>query len=174
MSLKSFDEFCAKIVNNDPLEQQKEIFDERQQVIRTQITVEAFKVFTVCVCLNILIMEAGPQWCESYVATTALFLGISYIYWLIRNAVKGSLFGVKGTLPLETQAAALLAEGILFSFITVINNKTPEPLENFFVHDKMLSEEFVLMIFFVMCIAAAVTIFSLAFNYRKKEKSDKK
>ena len=172
MSLKSFDEFCAKIVNNDPLEQQKEIFDERQRIIRTQITVEAFKVFTVCVCVNILIMEAGPQWCESYVAATALFLGIAYIYWLIRNAAKGSLFGVKGTVPLKTQGAMLLGEGILFSYITVFNNKDPEPAENFFVHDKMLSEEFVMLIFCVMCIAAAVTIFFLAHNYNKKEKND--
>lgn len=34
MSLKSFDDFCAKIVNNDPIEQ-KEVYDERQNMIRT-------------------------------------------------------------------------------------------------------------------------------------------
>ena len=55
MSLKSFDEFCAKIINGKPVE--KEIFDERQKLVRTQITVEAFKVFTVTACVNVLIME---------------------------------------------------------------------------------------------------------------------
>ena len=170
MSLKSFDEFCAKVINSEPVE--KEIFDERQKLVRTQITVEAFKIFTVTSCVNIVVMEAGPHWCESYVAPTALFLGIAYIYWLIRNAVKGSLFGVKGTVPMELQAGALLGESLVFSYITVFNNKDIDPPENFFVHDGMLSENFVLAVFFAMGIAAAAAIFVLAHKYKKKEETD--
>lgn len=60
MSLKSFDDFCAKIVNNDPIEQ-KEIFDERQLIVRSQITKRALWAFVIMSGINLIIMECGPQ-----------------------------------------------------------------------------------------------------------------
>lgn len=77
MSLKSFDEFCAKVVNNDPVDN-KDIFDERQSISRTQNTMRAMRLFIVLTCLNILITECGPRWCESIIAPTALFAAIAY------------------------------------------------------------------------------------------------
>lgn len=62
MSLKSFDDFCAKIVNNDPIEQ-KAIFDERQSIVRSQITIRALWAFVIMTSINLTIMECGLQWC---------------------------------------------------------------------------------------------------------------
>lgn len=86
MSLKSFDDFCAKIVNNDPITTQKDIFDERQTVVRSQLTTRALWAFVIMSGINLIIMECGPQWCESWVLSTALFGAIAYLYWVCANA----------------------------------------------------------------------------------------
>ena len=54
MSLKSFDDFCAKIVNNDPIVSQKDIFDERQTVVRSQITTRALWAFVIMSGISLL------------------------------------------------------------------------------------------------------------------------
>lgn len=168
MSLKSFDEFCEKMINGEPIDN-KDIFDERQSVLRTQITVQAMKLFIVCACVNITIMECGWQWCESYIASTALFFEIAYIFWLIRNAKHGSLFGIKGTKPLEYQASVMLAEGVILQLYMFTERN--DFFEHFFVRDGRVSENLILSLLFAMCIAAAVTIFILSRKY-KKEKAE--
>ena len=46
MSLKSFDKFCERMILAEP-GSEKEIYDERQKQIRTQLTVEALTVFEI-------------------------------------------------------------------------------------------------------------------------------
>lgn len=165
MSLKSFDKFCEKMITGEPVDN-KDIFDERQSVLRTQITVQAMSIFIALACFNILIMEGGPQWCESYIASTALFAGISYIYWLFQNWRKGSLFGIKGTKPLEYQAFLMLCDGIIFPFVLFRHGQ--DFFEFFFVRNGMVSEYLMLTLFFVMCVASGITIFVLAHKHKKK------
>lgn len=165
MSLKSFDKFCEKMINSEPIDN-KDIFDERQNVLRTQITVQAMRLFIVLSCFNILTIECGPQWCESYIASTALFAGIAYIYWLIQNGRNGSLFGIKGTKPLEYQAAAILCEGIIFPLYMFGHRQ--DFFQYFFVKNGMVSEYLMLTLFFVMCVASGITVFVLAHRYKKK------
>ena len=58
MSLKSFDNFCAKMVNNEPLSQ-KEILDERQKITRQKITLQAVILFAIMCVANTPIMDFG-------------------------------------------------------------------------------------------------------------------
>lgn len=168
MSLKSFDKFCEKMINGEPVET-KDIFDERQSVLRTRITMQAMKLFIVLTCLNIVITECGPQWCESMIAPTVLFYEISYMFWLIKNACKGSLFGIKGTMPLKYQASFMLGYGILFPLYMF--DKKQDFFENFFVSNGMVSENVILILFFVLLAAMGIMILIFARRY-KKEKTE--
>ena len=111
MSLKSFDDFCAKIVNNDPIPQ-KDIFDERQTIVRAQLTTRALWAFVIMSGINLLVMECGPQWCESWVLSTAFFGAAAYLYWVCANARQGSLFGINGTATLASQMGFLFGDSI--------------------------------------------------------------
>ena len=93
MSLKSFDSFCLKMVNNEPLSQ-KEILDERQKITRQKITLQTVILFAIMFAANTLIMDFGLKWSESYAAPMMWFYLASIIYWLIANSVNGSLFGI--------------------------------------------------------------------------------
>lgn len=56
MSLKSFDKFCERMILAEP-GSQKEIFDERQKIVRSRITIEALLIFGCSAILNCMIME---------------------------------------------------------------------------------------------------------------------
>ena len=64
MSLKSFDKFCENMIKGEPVDN-KEIFDERQKMVRSRLAMEAM---TVYVCLSLLASmsyEFIYQWAES-------------------------------------------------------------------------------------------------------------
>lgn len=58
MSLKSFDKFCERMILAEP-GSEKEIYDERQKQIRTQLTVEALTVFGAMSMLAVMINETA-------------------------------------------------------------------------------------------------------------------
>ena len=93
MSLKSFDNFCAKMVNNEPLSQ-KEILDERQKITRQKITLQTVVLFAILCVVNSMIMDFGLKWSESFATPMMWFYIASVIYWLVANSVKGSLFAI--------------------------------------------------------------------------------
>lgn len=164
MSMKSFDDFCAKIINGEDI-RQKEIFDERQTIQRTQITVQALAFFGIASSLNTLIMECGPQWCESYFGSSILLVGIAYIFWLIKNAKRGSLFGVNGTAAVKRTACLLVSEGTVIPLVNLLDKD--DAFDNFFFNNGMISEKFVLMLFFVMSVIAGIISLKLAHDFDK-------
>ena len=170
MSLKSFDDFCAKVINGDPVDT-KDVFDKRQSVLRTRITMEAMRLFIILTCLNMVIMEAGPAWCESIVAPTGVFYMIAYIYWLIKNSLKSSLFGLKGTISLTNQAIIVFSLGIIMPFF--IAGEREDFFECFFIRNGMVSENVILMLFCVLCIISEITVVVLARRYNKRRSEDK-
>lgn len=95
MSLESFDKFCEKMILGEP-GSEKEVFDERQNQIRAKLTTEAL---WVCLYLSALLVLSNElfAWCGGMFVLILLAGAIGYLWWVIRNAVKGSLFGVKGT-----------------------------------------------------------------------------
>lgn len=141
MSLKSFDKFCEKIVNNEPLKQ-KEIFDERQSIVRSRITIRALWAFIIMAGINLFIMECCLQWCESWVLSTAIFGAVAYLYWVIANARHGSLFGINGTSAIASQAAMLITDSVLVPMIVYINGDNADFFTCFFIRDGMISEYF--------------------------------
>lgn len=170
MSLKSFDEFCAKMVNNDPV-QQKEIFDERQKLVRSQLTIRALWAFVIVASINILVMECGPQWCESWVLSTAMIGAAAYLYWVIANAHHGTLIGVSGTSAV-TQSTMFLVDGLMIPFVFIMHDKDSEPVTDFFFHDGMVSENLLAIIAGVFLIVAAAVTMSSAYHYQKLKRND--
>lgn len=169
MSLKSFDDFCAKIINNEPV-QQKHIFDERQTLVRSQITIRALWLFIITSGINILIMECGPQWCESYVLSTAIFGALAVLYWVSANARRGTLFGINGTMSEASQAALFFADGLLIPVVFIAHDNT-EP-SDFFFRNGMVSEYLAAIIAGVLLCAAAFVMFTSLNQYKKRLKEE--
>lgn len=164
MSLKSFDDFCAKAVNNEPLIQ-KEIFDERQKLIRERITFNSVLLFACLSVTNTIIMDFGLQWCEMYFAPMILFYVISYIYWLIANARKGSLFGVEGTRFVKNTAFCTIFISVVNLLMRVFDE------EGFMVFENgMLSIKFIGVVAFVLLMITGIAAFVLAHRYDKSQK----
>lgn len=173
MSLKSFDDFCAKIVNNDPITTQKDIFDERQTVVRSQLTTRALWGFVIMSGINLIIMECGPQWCESWVLSTALFGAIAYLYWVCANARHGTLFGINGTAPLSSQLGFLFCDGIILPLMIMNDEDNADFWENFFIRNGMVSEYFTATLGCVILLTSGIVMAVCIGNHRKKEKADK-
>ncbi len=164
MSLKSFDKFCEKLILAEP-SSQKEIFDERQKLIREHITFNSVLLFAGLSATNTLMMDWGLQWCGMYFAPMILFYVISYIYWIMANSYKGSLFGVGGTKFVKSNAFIMI-------FISALNllSKAVD-MEDFSVLEGgMLSVEFIGVIAFTLLLAAGISALVLAHRYDKAQK----
>ncbi len=164
MSMKSFDKFCEKMVNNEPLNE-KAIFDERQNQLRRQYTIEALYVFGGSTFLNTLIMEFGLQWSESYAMPMVIFAVISYLYWVIRNAAKGTLFGVNGTRTVSSTGFICTTLGALY-FPLIL----PESVDNwdtFFISNGMVGEHFLLTIADALYFGAGIAVLIATHKYKK-------
>ena len=165
MSLKSFDSFCSKMVNNEPLSQ-KEILDERQKITRQKITLQTVILFAIMCAANTLIMDFGLKWSESYAAPMMWFYLASIIYWLIANSVNGSLFGIEGTVHVKRN-------GFVFIFISVVDGLSLifDEKELVVLKDGVLSNRFMMSIMLVMALLLGIISFILAFRYNKMQKS---
>lgn len=171
MSLKSFDDFCAKIINDDPIPQ-KEIFDERQTIVRAQLTTRALWAFVIMSGINLLVMECGPQWCESWVLSTAFFGAIAYLYWVCANAKRGTLFGIHGTATLSSQVGFLFGDSI-FLPIAILSDKEPnDVIGSFFIRNGMVSDYFMIVLNGTLLLTSGIVMAVCIGNYRKKEKAE--
>ena len=162
MSLKSFDKFCEKIIKGERIDN-KDIFDERQERVRTKILVQSLVCFGSLSAANALLMECGVLWSESCFMPTAVFMAVCYLGFLLQNARHGSLFGVKGTAKAAAGAWAMLVQGILL-LIVFLND---DDVSFYVIKNGMLSEAFLIVIFFALVIAAGVITIVLARKYNK-------
>lgn len=169
MSLKSFDKFCERMILADP-GSEKEIFDERQKLIRERITFNSVVLFATLSAVNTITMDWGLQWCEMYFGPMILFYVISYIYWIIANACKGSLFGVGGTKFVKSNAFIML-------FVSVVNllNLLVRSFDEEFsvIKDGMLSVRFIGVIAFTLLLIAGIAATVLAHRYDKSQEQQK-
>lgn len=164
MSMKSFDKFCEKMVNNEPLNE-KAIFDERQNQLRQKYTIEALYVFGGCTFLNTLIMECGLQWSESYAMPMVIFAVISYLYWIIRNAAKGTLFGVNGTRAVSSTGFVCTALGACY--FPLILPQSVENWDTFFISNGMIGEHFLLTIADALYFGVGIAVLIATHKYKK-------
>lgn len=166
MSLKSFDDFCAKMVNNEPLSQ-KEILDERQKITRRQTTARAAILFSILSVANTFIMDCGLRWCETFTAPMLWFYIASYVYWLIANAVKGSLFGVEGTLYAKRNGILFIFLSVFDGFLLLFDDK-----EFVVLKDGMLSNKFMAAVLLALSLLSGIITLLLVHRYNKKQKEE--
>lgn len=144
---------------------EKEIYDERQKQIRTQLTVEALTVFGAMSMLAVMINETAFSWCEGCFPVMVLCAALSYGWWVIRNAVKGSLFGVSGK-GVKFTAVLILIESPIYEILLL-----PDEWDTLsFVNNGKLTTGAVVM--FSMLLMIVFAIITLVLYSRKKRSED--
>lgn len=170
MSLKSFDKFCERMILAEP-GSQKEIFDERQKIVRSQITIEALLIFGCSAILNCIIMEECYKWAESQLAAMALLMSSCLLYWQVRCAAMGCMIGTNGKFPQTATGVYIIFIGALG--LLRFTDKFGEP--DFIIKDGALSNDFIAVV--VMLIFLAVGIFTLCVikhENKREERSEEK
>ena len=167
MSMKSFDKFCENIILGEPASQ-KEIFDERQKLQRTQLTVEALIAYGIMSAIAVMSNEIIYQWCEGNIMVMMLCMALCLLWWVVRNASKGSLFGVSG---IGFQYTAIGSLCWLPYFIYTFFLK-PER-EFAVVRNEMLSSEFVASVALGIYFATDIVVLVIKICEKKREKLSK-
>lgn len=169
MSLKSFDNFCAKIVNNDPIEQ-KAIFDERQSLVRSQLTTRALWLFVILSGINLIIMDCFWQWCESWVLSTAIFGAAAYLYWVCANSKNGTLFGINGAMSVLHQTFFIFGDSIIIPLLIFSDEEHADIAEHFFIRSGMVSDYFAAAAACALYLAAGIVMAVSAHRFKKGER----
>lgn len=167
MSLKSFDKFCERMILAEP-GNEKEVYDERQKQIRTQLTVEALTVFGAMSMLAVMINETDLQWCEGCFPVMVLCAAISYGWWVIRNAVKGSLFGISGK-GVKYAAIITLVYSPIYEILILSDNLGTLS----FIENGMLTTETLVMFSLLLMIVFAIITLVLYSRKKRSEAADK-
>lgn len=163
MSLKSFDKFCERMILSEP-GSQKEIYDERQKQIRTQLTVEALTVYGGLSLLSVFFNETFFTWCEGCFPVMVLCAALAYGWWVIRNAVKGSLFGVSGK-GVKYTALMIIIYSPIYEFLIL-----PDENKGFsFAENGKLTSETVISVSLLLFLVCAVATLIL---YARKKRSE--
>ncbi len=135
MSLKSFDKFCERMIMGEPVDR-KEVFDERQNQMRTKLIVEALWVYVGISGIAVLINESAV-WCVSEVSLLAVCASVAFLWWTIRCAAKDCIFGIKG-IGTVSGAWVLLSEAFAFIMMYVVDNDEPFIGENGLVSSRLM------------------------------------
>ena len=151
MSLKSFDKFCERLILTEP-GCQKEIFDERQNIMRSRLAIEALFVYVGLTILNSMVMEMFYQWAESWMTVTLLFAAICLLWWEIRCAFKGCLLAVGGRYAQKYSAAMAVFVGALNGVRYVFDIGK----EDYFATNGRITEDFVFALCFLLLIVCGI------------------
>lgn len=151
MSLKSFDKFCERLILTEP-GSQKEIFDERQNVLRSRLAIEALFVYVGLTFVNSIVTEMFYQWAESMMTVTLLFMMLCLLWWEIRCAFKGCLLAVSGRYAQKYSAIMGIFVGALNGLRYVFDIGR----EDFFITNGRLSENLVFALCFLLLIVNGI------------------
>lgn len=166
MSLKSFDKFCERLILAEP-SSEKEIFDERQNVMRSRLAIEALLIYMGLTLVNSMVTELFYQWAESMMTVTLLFMVICLLWWEIRCAVKGCMLAVSGRYAQKTSAVMIVVIGALNGFRYVFDICE----EGYFVTDGKLSGDFVFALCFLLMIGCGIFMLCVM-RHEEKSKGD--
>lgn len=180
MSLKSFDKFCEKMILGDPESNKeyqdmlfgkkgagKDIYDERQNQVRSKLFTEALIVYAALSFFAVAIYEGIYQFCESIIPVLALCMALCYLFWVIRNLACGTLLGVKYKIARNT-AWIILLECVWFGYMYLSDYFEAEEQHNFFANNGMLTDEFCMLTAMLMMVITSV-ITLIAVSAKKKE-----
>ncbi len=163
MSMKSFDKFCEKMILGEP-GSEKEIFDERQKQLRTQILVQSLVIYAVASALCVMLNEI-IGFMESDFAGMAFCAGAVYLWWVISLAAKECMFGVSGKQVLYN---ALFAIALVPTYILMMFSNEDEPLA--IVKNGALTDRFVVLAALFLYIIATVIIIVTYFRNRRADR----
>lgn len=163
MSLKSFDKFCETLITGENASQ-KEIYDERQKQQRTQLTVEALSVHSV---LTLILIAANEtvRFSESNFMLVVMSMAVAYLWCIIRNAAKGTLFGVPGK---STLYSAIF---MLFYIPLLVLNFPENAQDAVILKDNVLTEWFISYIAIGMVLISEI-ITLVAYKKSKKNNTE--
>ena len=168
MSLKSFDKFCESIIMGEP-KSQKEIFDERQKIVRSRITIEALLIFGCSAILNCMIMEECYKWAESQLAAMGLLVSLCLLYWQVRCAAKGCMIGTHGKF-------AQVFSGVYIIFISVLGilsiDISGEP--DFIIKNGALSKDFIGVVVMLILLAVGIITLCVIRHENKRDETEEK
>lgn len=162
MSLKSFDKFCETMITGET-GTQKEIYDERQNQIRSKLTIEALGV-ALALSAAIVLLNDLSGWFESSFAAMAMCGAISFQWYVIRNTVKGTLCGVKGNGVMYT-GGIIVFECVIYLLITLNDIE-----ESGVIVDGCVSDQLLMIISLGIMLISAVIVLIVA-NKNKKLKT---
>ncbi len=170
MSMKSFDKFCERMITAEP-GSEKEIFDERQKVMRMRLAIETL---LICVCLifvNGIISEMiiERQWAEYMSTVNLLFAVLCMLWWEIRCAVKGCLVAVSGRIAQKTSAVMSVLIGVLNGLRYAFNIGE----DDFLIKDGRLSADFVFLLCCALLIGGGIFMFTAIRREEKREETEK-
>lgn len=158
MSLKSFDKFCERMIMGEPVDR-REVYDERQNQMRTKLTVEALWVYIALSAVAVVINEEFT-WTSSLLSLMALCGAIAFLWWTIRCAAKDCIFGIKG-FGVISNAWVLLAESVLFICLSVFGKD-----ELFISEDGLVGSRLLITIGFAILIIASLIV--IVMNKKRK------
>jgi len=151
MSLKSFDKFCERLILAEP-SSQKEIFDERQKIIRSRLSIEALLVYACVTLVNTVVMDTVYQWAENHLSAMVFFMGVCMLYWMIRCAAKGCIIAASGEYSLKWSSIMMIFIGALNLLRCVFDIDG----ESFFLKDGRITEDFLIIVAFSFFIVGGV------------------
>lgn len=167
MSLRSFDKFCERLILAEQ-GSEKEIFDERQNVIRSRLAIEALLVYVGLTIVNSMITELFYQWAESLMTVTLLFAVICLLWWEIRCAFKGCMLAVSGRYAQKISAVMAIFIGALNELRYVFDIGE----EDYFVTDGKLSGDFVFALCFLLMIGCGIFMLCVMRHEEKRNESE--
>lgn len=115
MSLRSFDEFCKKMILAEP-GSEKEIFDERQKQIQVHLVIQSMVCFILLMLIHCVVSDYFYKWSETSVLPFLLFAMISVIFYIIKSGIKGCFIGVNGGFSRYVPAFMCVLLGFMNSF----------------------------------------------------------
>ena len=163
MSLESFDKFCEKMIMGEP-GSEKEIFDERQNIVRGRLTTESLAVGFALSGLLVMTNEMFG-WSSDYFLLMGLGAALCYLWWVIRNAVKGSLFGVKGMGTLWT--AVIMVFESFYCLLIVWDEDSAFPL----TEQGQVSDNLMVLVIAAVLLLSSIVVFVM--NARRKKQNTK-
>lgn len=171
MSMKSFDKFCERMITAEP-GSEKEIFDERQNVMRMRLAIEALFICVCLILINGIVTEmvVKYQWAEYMMTADLLFAVLSMLWWIIRCAVKGCLVAVSGRIAQKTAAVMSVLVGASNGLRYAIDIGE----DDFLIKDGRLSTEFMFLLCFALMIACGIFIFTAVRREEKREETERK
>ncbi len=167
MRLKSFDKFCERLILSEP-GSQKEVFDERQNVMRSRLAIEALFLYVGMTIVNSMVTELFYQWAESQMTVTLLFAVICLLWWEIWCAVKGCMLAVSGRYAQKYSAVMIIVIGALNGFRYVFDIGE----EDYFITDGKLSGDFVFALCFLLMIGCGIFMLCVMRHEEKRNESE--